>query len=147
MRVAFDLSFSAFLTRLTAPERQHTIQGQACLAGVGSSPRPGPHIRVPLLGSLATYHPAVLDVDLSACTFLDCSGVRVFPAVHARATATGCLVRARHPQPVVRLVLKMTGLPACSPHRPMRTRRPRPSPVPPHHISLRAANPSTVLSV
>jgi len=66
MRVAFDLSFSAFLTRLTAPERQHTIQGQACLAGVGSSPRPGPHIRVPLLGSLATYHPAVLDVDLSA---------------------------------------------------------------------------------
>lgn len=63
-----------------------------------------------LLEALATYHPAVLDVDLSACTFLDCSCVRVLFAVHARATATGCLVRVHHPQPMARLVLEMTGL-------------------------------------
>lgn len=63
-----------------------------------------------LLGALATLHPVVLDIDLSACTFLDCSGVRVLVAVHACAKATGCLVRARHPQPLVRLVLEVTGL-------------------------------------
>jgi len=66
-------------------------------------------LRAALLDALA-YNPVVLEVDLSACTFLDCSGVRVLVAVHARATAAGCLVRVRHPQPVVRMVLEMTGL-------------------------------------
>jgi anti-anti-sigma factor len=67
-------------------------------------------LKAALLGALATHHPAVLDVDLSECTFLDCSGVRVLVAVHARARAAGCLVRARDAQPAVQLVLETTGL-------------------------------------
>lgn len=65
-----------------------------------------------LVDALATHHPVVLDVDLSACTFLDCSGIRVLVTIQARATTTGCLVRIRSPQPLVRLVLDLFGLPA-----------------------------------
>jgi anti-anti-sigma factor len=67
-------------------------------------------LKATLLDALAAYHPAVLEVDLSACTLLDCSGIRALFAVHTRATAMGALVRVRHPQPMVRLVLAMTGL-------------------------------------
>lgn len=67
-------------------------------------------LKAALLDALATYRPAVLEVDLSECTFLDCSGVRVLFAVHARATAEGCLVSVHHLQPLVQLVLGLTGV-------------------------------------
>jgi anti-anti-sigma factor len=65
--------------------------------------------RTGLLDALNVFEPVVLEIDLSACTFLDCSGVRALVAARACAKATGCLVWVRHPQPLVRLVLEIAG--------------------------------------
>lgn len=69
-----------------------------------------PALHYALLEALITHTPVVLDVDLSACTFLDCSGIRVLVAVHATGQAAGCQVWARYPQRLVRLVLEVTKL-------------------------------------
>lgn len=69
-----------------------------------------PVLQTALADALATYTPAVIDVDLSACTFLDCSGITVLVAAHAAAQARGCQMWARYPQRLVRLVLEVTEL-------------------------------------
>jgi anti-sigma B factor antagonist len=69
-----------------------------------------PDLHAALLDALVVHRPAVIDVDLSACTFLDCSGIRVLIAAHTTARAIGCQVRVRHPRRFVRLVLEVTGL-------------------------------------
>jgi anti-anti-sigma factor len=64
-----------------------------------------PALHAALVDALTTYTPTVVDVDLSACTFLDCSGIRVLVAAHATAQASGCQMWARYPQRLVRMVL------------------------------------------
>jgi anti-sigma B factor antagonist len=69
-----------------------------------------PALHAALQDALATYTPTVVDVDLSACSFLDCSGIRVLVAVHATANAAGCQMWARYPQRLVRTVLEVANL-------------------------------------
>jgi anti-anti-sigma factor len=69
-----------------------------------------PALHAALLDALNDHAPAVVDLNLSACTFLDCSGIRVLVSAHATAQARGCQMWARYPQRIVRLVLEMTGL-------------------------------------
>lgn len=69
-----------------------------------------PALHAALLAALADHAPAVVDVDLSACTFLDCSGITVLGAAYATAQASGCQMWARYPQRLVRLVLEVTDL-------------------------------------
>jgi anti-anti-sigma factor len=63
-----------------------------------------------LLGLLDGRAPAVLEVDLAGCTFLDCTGIGALVGVRNAAVQTGCQMRVIHPQPVVRRVLDLTGL-------------------------------------
>lgn len=69
-----------------------------------------PALHAALLDALTTYTPTVVHIDLSACTFLDCSGIRVLVAARATAQASGCQMWARYPQRLVRMVLEVTGL-------------------------------------
>jgi anti-sigma B factor antagonist len=69
-----------------------------------------PALHNELLAALNDHAPAVVDIDLSACTFLDCSGISVLVSAHATAQASGCQMWAKYPQGIVRLVLEMTGL-------------------------------------
>lgn len=69
-----------------------------------------PDLHAALLEAVIVHNPAVIDVDLSVCTFLDCSGIRVLIAAHTSAQANGCQVRISHPRRFVRLVLELTGL-------------------------------------
>jgi anti-anti-sigma factor len=69
-----------------------------------------PDLQAALLEALVVHRPAVIDVDLSACTFLDCSGIRVLIAAHTTAQASRCQLWVSHPQRFVRLVLEVTGL-------------------------------------
>lgn len=67
-----------------------------------------PDLHTALLNALVVYRPAVIEVDLSACTFLDCSGLRALIGAHTAAQASGCPIWIRHPQRFVRLVLEVT---------------------------------------
>jgi anti-sigma B factor antagonist len=69
-----------------------------------------PALHAALVDALTTYTPTVVHIDLSACAFLDCSGIRVLVAAHATAQASGCQMWARYPQRLVRMVLEVTGL-------------------------------------
>lgn len=69
-----------------------------------------PALHAALVDVLTTHSPVVLDVDLSACTFLDCAGLTVLVVVHEAAQAAGCQMWVAHPQGIVRRVLEMTGL-------------------------------------
>lgn len=69
-----------------------------------------PALHTALLDALAVYTPANLEVDLSACTFLDCSGLRVFIATRTCALAAGSQLWISSPQPMVHMVLEVTGL-------------------------------------
>lgn len=69
-----------------------------------------PALHAALLAALADHAPTVVHIDLSACTFLDCSGVRVLVAAHATAQAGGHQMWARYPRHLVRRVLAVTGL-------------------------------------
>ncbi|GHJ45848.1 hypothetical protein Cs7R123_31900 [Catellatospora sp. TT07R-123] len=69
-----------------------------------------PALQHALLDALTTHTPAVIDVDLAACTFLDASGLRVLVAAHTTAQAAGCQMWARYPQRLVRMVLEVTDL-------------------------------------
>ena len=51
---------------------------------------------------MTEHSPAVIDVDLAAVTFLDCSGIGVLVAVRNAAEQTGCEVWISHPQPMPR---------------------------------------------
>jgi anti-anti-sigma factor len=63
-----------------------------------------------LVDALTTYPSTVVDIDLSQCTFLDCSGIRVLVAARVTAQASGRQMWARYPQRLVRTVLELTGL-------------------------------------
>jgi anti-anti-sigma factor len=63
-----------------------------------------------LLGLLDGQAPAVLEVDLARCTFLDCTGISALVSVRNAAVQTGRQMRVTHPQPLVRRVLDLTGL-------------------------------------
>ena len=52
-----------------------------------------------LLGLLDGRAPAVLEVDLAGCTFLDCTGIGALVRVRNAAVQTGCQIRVIHPQP------------------------------------------------
>jgi anti-anti-sigma factor len=51
-----------------------------------------------------------IDVDMSAVTFLDSSGLGMFVAAQRAATARGITLRLREPGPMVRMVLEVTNL-------------------------------------
>jgi anti-anti-sigma factor len=69
-----------------------------------------PALHAALLRALTAHTPTVLNVDLSACTFLDCAGIRVLLAARATAHATDTQMWTRHPQRLVRRVLELTDL-------------------------------------
>jgi anti-anti-sigma regulatory factor len=54
--------------------------------------------------------PVLRDVDLAGVTFLDCTGLGALVAVRNAAIRAGGQMRVSHPQPIVRRVLKVTGL-------------------------------------
>ncbi|BCJ49636.1 hypothetical protein Asp14428_11110 [Actinoplanes sp. NBRC 14428] len=53
---------------------------------------------------------ARLDIDMSAVTFLDSSGLGMLVAAQRAATANGISLRLRDPGPMVRMVLEVTNL-------------------------------------
>jgi anti-anti-sigma factor len=63
-----------------------------------------------LLSALHTEHPAVLDVDLTDVSFLACAGVGALACVRGAAVRAGCQLRLIRPQPIVRMVLELTGM-------------------------------------
>ena len=63
-----------------------------------------------LLSVLHTEQPAVLDVDLTDVSFLGCAGVGALACVRDAAVRAGCQLRIIRPQPIVRLVLDLTGM-------------------------------------
>jgi anti-anti-sigma factor len=67
-------------------------------------------LREGLLHVLRTRPPAVLDVDLSGVTFLDCAGIGALVAIHNAAVAGGCQMRVTGARPIVRRILDVTGL-------------------------------------
>jgi anti-anti-sigma factor len=67
-------------------------------------------LRDRLLNLLREYPPAVLYVDLSGVTFLDCAGVRALVAVYNAAVQVDCQVRGTGPRPIVHRILHLTGL-------------------------------------
>jgi anti-sigma B factor antagonist len=101
-----------------------------------------PALQAGLLAALNDHAPAVVDIDLSACTFLDCSGISVLVSAHATAQASGCQMWARYPQRTVRLVLEVTGLlgmftaPDDTAAKTANTASPTPLPVPAETTAL-----------
>lgn len=73
-----------------------------------------------LLNMLREHPPAVLNVDLSGVTFLDCAGIRVLVAVHNAAVQVDCLMWVTGPRPIVHRVLDLTGLLKILTARPTR---------------------------
>ena len=85
--------------------------GTVVVAVVGEVDMATAHeLHAALLDALRVHTPTVLDVDLSGCTFLDCSGIGVLVAAHATAQAAGCQMWARYPRLLVRLMLEVTDL-------------------------------------
>ncbi|MGW3291289.1 STAS domain-containing protein [Streptomyces sp. NPDC001002] len=50
-----------------------------------------------------------LDIDLTAVTFCDCSGLNVFLYAAQGVTAAGGALRLHHPPPTLSLILHLTG--------------------------------------
>ncbi|MEW1862115.1 STAS domain-containing protein [Streptomyces sp. NBC_00669] len=50
-----------------------------------------------------------IDVDLTAVSFCDCSGINAFLAVALRTTEAGGVLRLHHPAPAVARVFALTG--------------------------------------
>jgi anti-anti-sigma factor len=67
-------------------------------------------LRERLFGLLHGKTPAILDVDLAGCTFLDCTGLGVLVGVRNAAVQSGRQMWVTRPQRVVRRVLELTGL-------------------------------------
>ncbi len=63
-----------------------------------------------MLNVLHAQHPAVLDVDLSDVSFLACAGVGALACIRNAATQVGCQLQISHPQPMIRMVLELTGM-------------------------------------
>jgi anti-anti-sigma factor len=64
------------------------------------------------LGDVAALDPQRVVLDLSALTFIDISGARVFRALAEalRNMPADCVIIARSPRPSVRKLLQMSGL-------------------------------------
>ncbi|MFF8288839.1 STAS domain-containing protein [Streptomyces sp. NPDC016309] len=71
----------------------------------------GEELRARLHGLL--LGPATVVVDLSAVTFLDCSGLRVLLWARRRSNAVGAELRLHAPSPAVRKILRVTRLEAA----------------------------------
>lgn len=69
-----------------------------------------PALRDWALGVLDEHAPAFLGVDLAEVTFLDCAGISALVEVRNAAVLAGHRMWIVHPQPIVRRVLKVTGL-------------------------------------
>jgi anti-anti-sigma factor len=69
-----------------------------------------PQLRQRLVRVLRAQRPAVLEIDLAGVTLLDCAGVGALVGAWTVATQAGCRMRVRHPQPIVRRVLEVTGI-------------------------------------
>ncbi|HEU5111229.1 MAG TPA: STAS domain-containing protein [Micromonosporaceae bacterium] len=67
-------------------------------------------LRESLLDVLREHPPAVLTVDLSGVTFLDCAGISALVAAHNAAVAGGCQLSVTGSRPIVRQLLDLTGL-------------------------------------
>jgi anti-anti-sigma factor len=63
-----------------------------------------------LLSMMHADHPAVVVVDLTKVTFLDCAGIGVLIAVRNTAERIGCQFRISHPQPMIAHILDVVGL-------------------------------------
>lgn len=87
-----------------------------------------PDLRDRLLNVLRKYPPAVMLVDLSGVTFLDCTGLSALIAVRNAAVRVDCHLRVISPPPIVHRMLDMTGLlsvltaPPGQPQRPVMNR-------------------------
>lgn len=69
-----------------------------------------PALQSALLYAITALAPLVIDVDLSACTFLDCSGLGVLVAARGRALAARCELWITRPGPFMRVVLDRASL-------------------------------------
>jgi anti-anti-sigma factor len=58
-------------------------------------------LQVRLLAALRDRHPAVLDLDLTDLTFMDCSTVSALVRIRATAERSGCRMRILNPRSVV----------------------------------------------
>lgn len=67
-------------------------------------------LRERLLRVLHQHSPVLLDVNLAGVSFLDCTGIGALVGVRNAAVQAGCRVRVTDPQPIVRRVLRVTGL-------------------------------------
>ncbi|WP_330456012.1 STAS domain-containing protein [Streptomyces sp. NBC_00820] len=87
----------------------HRCNGRAtiCLEGEIDLPTV-PAVRAALTTCQA-YHIMDIDVDLTAVTFCDVSGLNVFLAASRRSVAADGRLRLHHPAPAVRLLLDLTG--------------------------------------
>jgi anti-anti-sigma factor len=63
-----------------------------------------------LLNVFREHQPAVLNVDLSGVTFLDCAGIRALVAVYNTAVRVDCQMRVTGIRPIVHQILDLTGL-------------------------------------
>lgn len=90
---------------------RHDTPGTIVIAVTGEiDMATAPDLHTALLNAMAVHQPTAIDIDLSTCTFLDCSGLRALTAAHTTAQTSGCQIRIRHPRHLVRLVLEITGL-------------------------------------
>lgn len=62
-----------------------------------------------MVTSLLTTGTRSVAIDLSAVTFIDCSGLRVLAQIHALATARSVRCAFVHPSPAVQRVLTLVG--------------------------------------
>ena len=67
-------------------------------------------LRDTLLDLLREHPSAVLNVDLSGVTFLDCTGIRALLSVHHAAGQVDCQMRVTGPRPIVHRTLDLTGV-------------------------------------
>jgi anti-anti-sigma factor len=69
-----------------------------------------PVLRERLISVLRVDDPAVVEVDLTGVTFLDCAGIGALVAARNAALQVGCRLRVCHLQPIVRRILEVAGL-------------------------------------
>jgi anti-anti-sigma factor len=69
-----------------------------------------PTLGIRMLAVMQDHHPAVVELDLSEVTFLDCAGIRVLVAVRNTAVQAHCQLWVSSPQSIVALILTLTGL-------------------------------------
>lgn len=99
--------YSSFPRQLTVHRHDRNQQASITLSGEIDL-ESAPLVRESLRDCLYDGIRAV-DVDLTAVTFCDCSGLNVFLDAAQRTTAAGASLRLRHPSPIVARLLATTG--------------------------------------